>query len=236
MFGRVATSWRSGFRRSVAVVFAALALLPQTPSSAREPSQEEATERTSKPPGPRTEAEIRYSRGVEAFRARRYREAADEFEKADELAPSAAYAYNVGLALDRLGDTGGALEAYRQYLRRRLNADNAGDVLARIARLEAKLAEQGLRQLTITSQPPGAAVAIDGAAVGVTPWTSELPEGSHRVRISLQGYATVLRKIDLSSTRTRDLDFRLARTREPEKRPTQPRRNASEAGLAPDRG
>lgn len=221
----------SGRRLSIAAAWMLLALLPQTPSLAGEPSKDRAaaTPRTDQ----RVEAEIRYKKGVEAFRAKRYREAADHFEKADNLAPSSAYAYNVGLALDKLGDTGGALQAYRQYLKRRLNADNATVVLERIHRLEAKLAEQGLRQVTITSSPLGAEVAIDGAAVGVTPWTSEIAAGTHRIRISLDGYSPVLRKIELTSTRTTDLDFRLARTREA---PTaRPRPNASGVKL-PERG
>jgi tetratricopeptide (TPR) repeat protein len=178
-------------------------------------------------------AEARYRVGVESFRQRRYREAADYFEQADELYPSAAYSYNVALALDKIGDTGGALHAYRQYLRRRLAAPNAATVLQRINALEQALAEQGLRQLTISSEPIGAAVSIDGAAVGNTPWTSEIAPGRHRIRISLKGYAPLVRMVDLASTRARDLDFRLARTTEaspapaPAKARTAPKSNAS---------
>jgi tetratricopeptide (TPR) repeat protein len=181
----------------------------------RSPARAEASEAalpSSKASSRREMAEARYLSGVESFRARRYREAADLFEEADQLSPSAAYSYNVALALDKLGDTGGALHAYRQYLRRRLRAPNARAVLEKIALLEQKLADQGLRQVTITSEPLGAAVSIDGAAVGVTPWTGELTPGGHRIRISLTGYAPLLRKIDLVGTRARDLDFRLART------------------------
>jgi tetratricopeptide (TPR) repeat protein len=177
-------------------------------------------------------AEARYRAGVESFRERRYREAADYFEQADELFPSAAYSYNVALALDKIGDTGGALHAYRQYLRRRLAAPNAATVLQRIAALEQALAEQGLRQLTISSEPSGAAVSIDGAAVGNTPWTGEIAPGRHRIRISLKGYAPLVRMVDLDSTRARDLDFRLARTTEasPARTPkarTAPKSNAT---------
>jgi tetratricopeptide (TPR) repeat protein len=225
MFCLRSTNVSSG-RLAVAALSLLLGFLPQGTSSAREQfAQDGASELAS---GQRTEAEIRYKKGVEAFRAKRYREAADEFEKADQLAPSAAYAYNVGLALDKLGDVGGALQAYRQYLKRRLNATNAAVVLARIERLEAKLAEQGLRQVTITSEPRGAEVSIDGAAVGVTPWTSEIPAGGHRIRIALKGYAPVVRKIDLNSTRARDLDFRLARTRSSSEARPAPRSNASQ--------
>jgi len=175
---------------------------------------------------PKDLARAAYARGVEAYRAGRYREAADHFEKADRLLPSPAYSYNVALALDKVGDVGGALQAYRSYLKRRVGAANAKDVLERIEVLEKRLAQQGLRQLSVSSEPSGALVSIDGAAVGVTPWIGEIAEGRHRVRISLQGYSPVMRSIDLSSTRARDLDFRLARTRdEAESRP-QPKKRS----------
>lgn len=183
------------------------AIFPSSPAQAQ--SSDDAKSKASEL---RARAESEYDRGVEAFRNRRYREAANHFERADELFPSAAYSYNVALALDKMGDTGGALQAYRQYLRRRVGAPNARTVLERISALEAKLAEQGLRQLTITSAPAGAAVSIDGATVGTTPWTGEISAGRHRLRISHEGYAPLVRMLDLDSTRARDFDFRLART------------------------
>lgn len=174
----------------------------------------ELSAQSSSPPQSRRElARAAYASGVEAYRAGRYREAADYFEKADQFLPSAAYSYNVALANDKIGDVGGALQAYRSYLKRRVGAPNAKDVLGRIEALEKKLAQQGLRQLSVSSEPSGALVSIDGAAVGVTPWIGEIAEGRHRVRISLEGYSPVVRSVDLTSTRARDIDFRLARTR-----------------------
>jgi tetratricopeptide (TPR) repeat protein len=219
--------------RGLCVVLGALlALLPLARSGA-EPRDKPEGGRTA-PQNPRSRAESHYAAGVEAFAAKRYREAADQFEKADTIAPNSAYAYNVGLALERLGDNGGALQAYREYLKRKRGAANAVDVLERIERLETALAEQGLRLLSITSTPAGAALSIDGAAVGVTPWVSELSAGRHRIRISLSGYSPVLRDIDLSSTRTSNLDFRLARTREPTHRPQ--KRPAPNAQAEPNNG
>ncbi len=172
-------------------------------------------------------ARAAYASGVEAYRAGRYREAADYFEKADAFLPSPAYSYNVALANDKLGDIGGALQAYRSYLKRRVGASNAKEVLTRISVLEKKLAQQGLRQLSVSSEPAGALVSIDGAAVGVTPWIGEIAEGRHRMRISLEGYSPVVRDVDLTSTRARDLDFRLARTREEAQGRPRPKANAS---------
>lgn len=182
-------------------------------------AQSEGTLPSSKASDRKARAEERYLAGVEAFRARNYRDAVEHFEAADALYPSAAYSYNIALAFDKIGDTGGALKAYRQYLRRRVGAPNSRAVLERIAVLEQRLAEQGLRQLTVTSAPLGAAITIDGASVGTTPWTGEIAPGRHRLRISAKGYASVERLVDLQSTRARDLDFRLARTTEGVVRP-----------------
>ena len=222
---------RKAYLLSLLLVAGLLVSLGYVPGAQAEP--EGSPLPSSKASDRKEQAEARYRAGVESFRVRRYREAADHFEQADELYPSAAYSYNIALALDKMGDTGGALYAYRQYLRRRLAAPNAATVLQRISALEQALADQGLRQLTVSSEPSGAAVSIDGAAVGNTPWTGEIAPGRHRLRISLRGYAPLVRMVDLASTRARDLDFRLARTTEaspapaPAKSRTAPKSNAT---------
>jgi hypothetical protein len=43
--------------------------------------------------------------------------------------------------------------------------------------------------VSITSQPAGAQVVIDGRLVGVTPFQSEVRAGSHVVRVELDGYS-----------------------------------------------
>ncbi|MFO7181299.1 MAG: PEGA domain-containing protein, partial [Pseudomonadota bacterium] len=125
------------------------------------------------------EAEARHAEGVAAYAAGRYKEAADHFLRADALVPSAAHSYNAARAHEKLLDAAGALRHYRDYLRRKPNARNGAEVRRRVAALEAELVARGLRQLTVISTPPGATVSIDELPVGVSPWTGELPPGTH---------------------------------------------------------
>lgn len=61
--------------------------------------------------------------------------------------------------------------------------------------------EDGLFALTVTSEPPGADVSIDGFALpGTTPLTYRLSPGTSRtLRLSLEGYETFEDSVDLSS-------------------------------------
>ena len=45
--------------------------------------------------------------------------------------------------------------------------------------------------ITITTQPPGATVIVDGAAVGESPVTLPLTPGPHRLRATMSGYYPV---------------------------------------------
>ncbi|MBE2253714.1 MAG: PEGA domain-containing protein, partial [Myxococcus sp.] len=42
--------------------------------------------------------------------------------------------------------------------------------------------------LSVTSQPAGAALQLDGKGVGKTPWSSKVMPGSHEVKLTLAGY------------------------------------------------
>jgi hypothetical protein len=68
MFTRQSLGARTGRRLSAAALCALLAFLPQSPSAARERGDEARSKSSS---GARSEAEERYQKGVEAFRAKR---------------------------------------------------------------------------------------------------------------------------------------------------------------------
>jgi hypothetical protein len=64
--------------------------------------------------------------------------------------------------------------------------------------------------LAVTSTPPGATVALDGAAKGVTPVTVVgLKPRNYVVTLSLKGYAAISRTIDLSDATQSAQDFSL---------------------------
>jgi tetratricopeptide (TPR) repeat protein len=157
----------------------------------------------------RSEAKLRFERGVQHYRAGRYDEAVGAFLEADRLVPSAALSFNIARAYEQLDDTSNALRWYRDYLRRDPQAKNAAEVRARIDALALKLSQTGLQQLTVLSVPSGATVSIDGSPIGVTPFTGELPPGKHSVMLGLPGYREVSSEVLLASHLPSELNLAL---------------------------
>lgn len=193
-----------GDRSGIAIVLLALLTLHASPARATD-TVAPATEGRQK-----ALARAKYEEGVEAFRNQRYVDAVRFFLEADAIAPSIALSFNVALAYEKLGDEASALRWYRNYLRLDPNASNAAEVRARIQTLTQALAGKGIQQLTVLSTPPGATVAVDGRAVGVTPLTIERPPGDHEVWLTAPGYADTRRVFHLTATTPVDLSFTLA--------------------------
>jgi len=128
-----------------------------------------------------------YEQGARAYAEARYLRAAELFLEAHRAFPTPQLLFNVGKAYDRAGSASGALSYFRDYLRRSPDAPDHAEVSSRVSELEATLAERGVQQLTILSEPELATVLLDGSAVGVTPWTGETWPGKHRLSLSLPG-------------------------------------------------
>lgn len=157
----------------------------------------------------RADAKTRYEQGAAAYAAGRYKDAVDLFLEADSLAPSAPLSFNIARAYEKLGDDSGALRWFRDYLRRAPDAANAKDVQAIVDKLETRLSQKGVQQLTVMSTPAGATVTIDGRPVGVTPWTGDLLPGRHRIELSARGYDDKAQEVDLAAHRAQDVNIAL---------------------------
>src|SRR4051812_12453176 len=144
--------------------------------------------------GKRAEGKARYERGAEAYSAGRFKDAIDLFLQADTLAPSAALSFNIARAYEKIGDDAACLQWYRDFRRRAPDAKNGADVDARIRALQGVLAKKGVQQVTIFSTPAGATVIVDDQPLGVTPYTGQLPPGTHQLVLSLRGYADSTQK------------------------------------------
>lgn len=155
------------------------------------------------------DAKARYQLGVEAYRQRRYEEAIQLFLAADGLAPRAALAFNVARAYEKLEEPSRALQYYRDYLRRGADASNRDEVERRVRELQAALAERGVQQVTVRSKPTGATVSIDGRVRGTTPWTGELPIGSHQLQAQHPDSQPVVVALNLEPSRAQDLELAL---------------------------
>lgn len=154
-------------------------------------------------------ARLRYRQGVEAYQAKRYREAIDYFLEADRLAPNAALSFNIARAYENTEDVAATLRWYRDYLRRSPEAPDRADIEGVIHGLEKRLAAKGVQQVTIQSDPTQADVAIDGRAVGVTPWTGEIAPGHHKVLLEREGYAPTEQNFELSADHATEVSVTL---------------------------
>lgn len=70
-------------------------------------------------------------------------------------------------------------------------------------------------QLSIRSEPVGAALHIDGRSVGVTPYQARVFSGPHRVEFTLPGYAPQQDQIEVREGATTELDRTLTRPAPP---------------------
>ncbi len=152
-----------------------------------------------------------YEQAVLAYGERRYKDAIILFQQADGLRPNPAFSFNIGIAYEDMGDSAMALHYYRAYLRQLPKAPDRDEVEHRVRRLERVLADKGLQQVTVLSNPASAVVTLDGKARGVTPWTGEIAPGAHIVRLSLPGYEEELREFDLPPGRAIDVPVTLRR-------------------------
>ncbi len=130
------------------------------------------------------EADLHFSLGVQALKARDYRAALDHLLQSQRLAPNKNTAFNLALCYEQLGRPD---QAWRHYTAAR---DDGPDGAA-IDRALAALARQVAR-VAVRSDPPGATVYVDRRDLGrrgVTPTVLALPPGEHRVLLDLDGHA-----------------------------------------------
>lgn len=82
------------------------------------------------------------------------------------------------------------------------------------SRLPAVLAagrNRGRGQVSIRSQPVGAALQIDGRKVGVTPYSATVFSGSRLIELSLPGYSPQREQVQVSEGATAELEWTLIR-------------------------
>ena len=142
----------------------------------------------------RARARSAYERGRAHFRAGEFEAAETAFEEAYSVIPNAVVLLSVAEARERGGDIAGAVAAFEQYLRERLDAPDGARVRSRVTELRARPAT-----LRVTSTPAGASIRIDGQVRGEsTPAELQLPPGSHRVEVSLAGHQSASTTVEVA--------------------------------------
>ena len=170
-------------------------------------------------PAPGT-ARQHYNTGAQLYAQGKYSDAVDQFLAADRIAPSAALSYDIARSYEKLGETSLALRWFRDYLHRAGEPADAPKVRRIVESLERELRSKGVQQITVRSVPRGATVAIDGEPAGVTPLTTDLPPGRHRLAFTYEGYERDERVVTLSPDIAQDVDLRLTRATTPEGAPS----------------
>lgn len=180
-----------------------------TPTQSAVLASPHAEEGNANPTTARTNAQAHYDRGALAYREQDYEIAIEQFLLADRWAPRAALSFNVARAYENLREPSRALQYYRDYLRRGADASNREEVTRRVRELQSALGERGVQQVTVRSKPPGAAVYVDGKWRGETPWTGELPLGTHQLQARHDGHESVRVALTLDASRAQDLELDL---------------------------
>ena len=153
------------------------------------------------PPSAVKEAQKLYREGAGHFKARRFREASEFFQRAYNLDPSPILLYNLARAAEELGDASAAVSHYKAYLARYPEAEDRPEVERRIRVLDAILqaaSKPRVGSLSIGALPPGATITIDGspAPPPTDDGSWQLAPGMHEVRVSVPGAPDWTRKAE----------------------------------------
>jgi|GEM_PF-4408011 len=153
--------------------------------------------------------------GNDAYDAGKYSEALAFYEEALELIELPILVYRMAFCFDQLDRREEAVRFYKRFLALDPDANDRARIETDIARLEAELARAKVAIVTITSEPSGATVSIDGNEVGKTPLTKELGAGSYLIDFELDGHVSKSAALDARGGEEMNMSVEL---REPEDR------------------
>jgi hypothetical protein len=109
-----------------------------------------------------TQARQHFQSGKQLFDAGDFRGAIREFEAANKLAPAPLLLFNIGLAYERLGEAGPALQYFKAYLEQMPNASNRSLVEIKIDRLQGGQGAAGQPGTGTQSGTPGVPAPVPG--------------------------------------------------------------------------
>jgi hypothetical protein len=190
-------------RRLAAFLGASLAFCSLVPAAVAQPAGDAAGDDV------RARARELFQHGRQLFDQGRTEEALDELTRSHDLLPTWAASNGMALCEERLGHEEEALLLYETALR------EGGDGIPEAQRIQIEnrigLLRRELRlvRLAVTTTPPGATLALDGDEIGTTPFSGNAPEGLRTLRVSLEGYETVERPVELVQGEAQTLDVAL---------------------------
>jgi hypothetical protein len=153
------------------------------------------------------EADLRFRRGVEAYKAGKYEDALSEFFFSNRLVRNVNVVHNIARCYEQLKMYDEAYRYYREVLAETQKAEDKRALNESLARIAPRVA-----LLQVTSTPPGADIYLerkDLGSLGVTPQTLALSAGKARLILSLPGHRDATKVLDLAVGRTASVDLPL---------------------------
>ena len=176
---------------------------------AASPAQAQPQPATTPTATPQVIADARraYAEGTEHFNAGRFAEALAAFERAFSMRSNPVVLKPIAECHERLGHVPEAIAALERYLRELPTAPDHSQLEARLATLRQRPA-----RVTVTSEPDGAQIVVDGEARPQrTPAAVEVAPGHHRVTATLRGYRATERELDAGPGATESVGVSLER-------------------------
>jgi hypothetical protein len=139
-----------------------------------------------------------FNRGLALYREANFGGARVEFQRAYDIAPSFRILFNLGQVAFELQDYAAAVTAFSRYL------SEGGDKVPAPRRAEITKTlsdlEQRIGRIEVTTNLPGAEIAVDGVVAGVTPLTAPVVAsvGRRSVTASLAGHIPVSKVVDVA--------------------------------------
>jgi hypothetical protein len=196
-------------RAMTAVVLLATAvcvLAGPSPAAAQTESTEGVDDAT------REQARELFRRGRELYQRNRAAEAMELLQQSYELLPSWATSNGMALCADKLGNLAEALRLYERSLAEAgttISAEQKSQLEQRIGELRRSMS---VALLSVVTSPDGAQLSLDGSPLGTTPFTGDIPSGSHTLALTLDGYVATERSITVVAAETRTVDVTLVAT------------------------
>jgi hypothetical protein len=174
---------------------------------AQEPRETAPSTAPAAEPSADEQAAERFRRGVQLFEDGDFAPALIEFERAYSLSPNYRALYNIGLVNVQLGRYAAAVLTLRRYL-----ADGIAEIPAeRRAEVEEQLRVLALRTatLTLTVEPAGAELKLDGKPIVLDGGQLLLDAGEHVLEASAPGFRAQSHSLKLAGQDQLRLDVRL---------------------------
>lgn len=149
------------------------------------------------------------SAGNEAYARGDYEAALRYYGLAYEKNPHPDLGYRIGQVQEKLGNYQAARDAFASYVEQRPSSPYLERINAKIAKLDEQIAG-GQPVLALSTDPAGASVTINELKQAeVTPHRYPLGAGTYRIRLELEGYASLEDEVSLSRGQVLERDYKL---------------------------